>query len=374
MQKRLYEFGRLLRVCGALRWFVGFVAMQTSRSKTEGRFKGRGRITIAQCVLLLNGAFPCYLWSSTVIVGEHELLPNLPGQSLIINVVGGDPVSGIDLFVQIGDGGPDLSQFGLPSGVPGPAVTSIGLIEGTIFDGVSDVPTNIGSPLIDQASVYSLALVGARRTVEAEGILAKIVVDTTGFYGGEWDLLLSDVLPFPELNGPFVTNFAGEAIDIQNGKLKIVPSLGDFNKDEVLGAEDIDALTSAIHSGLGNLAFDVNRDGQVTADDRTYWVRTIARTYFGDSDLDGEFSSSDLVSVFQSREYEDDLLLNSTWSTGDWNGDGEFGSGDLVIAFQDRGFEQGPRRGTIAVPEPSCILIIMSAFVILVEPRKGVLA
>jgi hypothetical protein len=58
----------------------------------------------------------------------------------------------------------------------------------------------------------------------------------------------------------------------------------------------------------------------------------------GDANLDGTFDSQDLVSVFQSNHYEDEIRLNSRWADGDWNGDGEFDSSDLVRAFQIGGF------------------------------------
>ncbi|MCA9168637.1 MAG: hypothetical protein KDB23_13270, partial [Planctomycetales bacterium] len=78
-------------------------------------------------------------------------------------------------------------------------------------------------------------------------------------------------------------------------------------------------------------------------------------------DLDGEFSSSDLINVFQAGEYEDDNIGNSFWSTGDWNGDGEFTTGDLVLAFQDGGYERGPRAAVISVPEPSGMLPLLAS-------------
>ena len=64
---------------------------------------------------------------------------------------------------------------------------------------------------------------------------------------------------------------------------------------------------------------------------------------------------------FQAGEYEDDLLENSSWKTGDWNGDGDFNSGDLVTAFSDGGFERGPRTHINTVPEPSSGLLLLIA-------------
>jgi hypothetical protein len=54
----------------------------------------------------------------------------------------------------------------------------------------------------------------------------------------------------------------------------------------------------------------------------------------GDSNGQDGFSSSDLVLVFSSNEYEDNVAQNSNWQTGDWNHDGEFSSTDLILAFQ----------------------------------------
>ena len=59
----------------------------------------------------------------------------------------------------------------------------------------------------------------------------------------------------------------------------------------------------------------------------------------GDISVDGHFNSSDLVRIFQAGEYQDNIIGNSTWRTGDWNGDGDFTTQDLVIAFANRGYE-----------------------------------
>ncbi|MFC1757754.1 hypothetical protein ACFL2H_03170 [Planctomycetota bacterium] len=295
------------------------------------------------------------LWSATITVGDHELQANTSGQIVEIFVEGGEAVPGVDLFVQIGDGGPALSTFGLPSGYHAPALTNVELIDGTIFDGITDAPTNIGAPELDQVAFYTLALIGAAEAVPANGILAKLTVDTSGFYGGSWDLMLDQVLPFAEFNGPYTTNFAGVLADITNGQISIAVSIGDIDDDGQFGIDDIDALTGAIQMGISDSRFDVNEDGVVNSSDRVFWIETVARTYFGDSNLDGEFNSSDLVDVFQANEYEDGIALNSTWHTGDWNGDGDFSTADLVVAFQSRAFEQGRRRGLVLVPEPSCV-------------------
>ena len=118
-------------------------------------------------------------------------------------------------------------------------------------------------------------------------------------------------------------------------------------------SNDIDLLSQAI--GSSQSRFDMNSDGVVDDVDRDHWVTDVARTYYGDADLDGQFDSGDFVQVFQRGEYEDAVSLNSGWDDGDWNGDQEFDSGDFVLAFQSGGYESGRRTQVTTVPEPSPI-------------------
>ncbi len=131
--------------------------------------------------------------------------------------------------------------------------------------------------------------------------------------------------------------------------------IGDLNEDTEVGTADIDLLTREILDGSNLSVLDLNGDGLVDGDDRVYWIGNVVNTYIGDSNLDGEFNTSDLTTVFQAGEYFDDLPGNSTWGTGDWNGDGDFTSSDLVAALADGGFNQGPRLAIAPVPEPNTL-------------------
>lgn len=135
--------------------------------------------------------------------------------------------------------------------------------------------------------------------------------------------------------------------------------LGDFDGDLLLTAADIDALTLAVRSEEPSLSFDLDGDGKVNQADRTYWVNELRRTYFGDANLDGQFSSTDLIVVFRAGEYEDDVPLNSTWAEGDFNGDLEFTSSDMIVGMLTGAYEAGPRPTTGSVstmiPEPSSL-------------------
>jgi hypothetical protein len=136
---------------------------------------------------------------------------------------------------------------------------------------------------------------------------------------------------------------------------------------------DIEALSAAVRGNSTDLKFDVNKSGKVDGDDRRTWVQDLKKTYFGDSNLDSEFNSTDFVSVFTVGEYEDSAAGNSIWSDGDWNGDSEFTSSDFVVAFQDGGFEKGPRASVSAVPEPSgMVLMLMFSSAMLVRNPRSV--
>ena len=148
---------------------------------------------------------------------------------------------------------------------------------------------------------------------------------------------------------------------------------GDFNDDDALGVSDVDELSDRIQSGSNDGYYDLNNDNEVSAGDLHVWVKDLRNTWFGDADLDGEFNSEDLVAIFTSGEYEDDIGDNSGWAEGDWDADGDFTSGDLVVAFQDGGYEVGLRDPLVAVPEPSGILMFSMAASVLsfvTRPRR----
>ena len=78
----------------------------------------------------------------------------------------------------------------------------------------------------------------------------------------------------------------------------------DLNNDGVCDAGDIDALSALVNANENDAAFDLNEDGALTQADRDVWVVDLMNTYFGDSNLDGEFNSSDFVTVFSAGKYE----------------------------------------------------------------------
>ncbi len=136
---------------------------------------------------------------------------------------------------------------------------------------------------------------------------------------------------------------------------------GDYNRDGEVNVPDIDLQSAEMQKADPDLAtFDENGDGSVDIADRTIWVQQHANTWYGDSDFNGEFNSSDLVQIFAAGKYETGQAAD--WGQGDWNGDMEFDSSDLVTAFAAGGYENGPRQAA-AVPEPSAIGLVLSAMI-----------
>jgi hypothetical protein len=114
---------------------------------------------------------------------------------------------------------------------------------------------------------------------------------------------------------------------------------GDFDRDGVVDADDIDLLCQAILTEDQSGLFDLDENGRNSSADLDVMIEGILQSTFGDANLDGRFDSGDLVAVFQAGQYEDALTRNSTWRTGDWNCDGEFSTADLVVAFQKGRYE-----------------------------------
>jgi hypothetical protein len=131
---------------------------------------------------------------------------------------------------------------------------------------------------------------------------------------------------------------------------------GDFNRDGMLGAADINDLTQQSAAKNNPPAYDLTNDALVNEADVRTWVVDLFGSWVGDANLDGEFSSSDLVTMFVAGTYEQDVP--AVWTSGDFTGDGRFNTADLVAAFAGGGYEQGPRAAVQSVPEPSSITMM----------------
>jgi hypothetical protein len=125
-------------------------------------------------------------------------------QKVMLYVTGGDLVSGMNLYAQIGDG----------TG-PKPVVTGIDMRTGTIF-GLSGNQGGTGTWGPDFPLCFDATVTTGSGSVEANGKVATITLDTTGIPAGtSWPFYLSA--------GGVNTDFAGKPVTLVQGTIYTVP-------------------------------------------------------------------------------------------------------------------------------------------------------
>ena len=96
---------------------------------------------------------------------------------------------------------------------------------------------------------------------------------------------------------------------------------GDFNRDGVLDATDLDDLTGQSYIATNDPLYDLNDDALVDLNDITVWIKDLFNSWVGDANLDGEFNSGDLVVVLAAGDLRsrchlglDDRRFQRRWS------------------------------------------------------------
>ena len=143
-------------------------------------------------------------------IGIHSLAPNMQNQVIAIPVTGGNAVQGLNLLVQIGDGG--LALGGTYSSAP--RIQDISITAGTIFAS-NNTGRIFDEPATDQ--FWAIHTTTSSGTVSATGTLALLTVDTSGFTQGSFPLLLADIAG--DANSD--TDFAGVPATIINGSINV---------------------------------------------------------------------------------------------------------------------------------------------------------
>lgn len=117
-----------------------------------------------------------------------DLLPNTAGQDVQFfasGVPGEGNIDGLELNMQIGDGGTAIGGTDI-----GPTFEAVDMVLGTIWNGPgggANQDDPFVSPLLRQSTVFS------NSAFSADGLVATITFDTTGFSNGTFDFLLSGV-------------------------------------------------------------------------------------------------------------------------------------------------------------------------------------
>lgn len=200
----------------------------------------------------------------TVNVGQHDILPDTPHQAIPVYVRSSEAIEGVDLYVQIGDGG-----IGVGGADTGPRIEGIDLLSGTIFQdnhsGIWDLDNNAWWPGGEDGILMfeGLEMVTDQGAVPADGLLAIIYIDTTGFreVGQTWELRLAGTV-----NGD--TDFGLTAAAIINGSVRIRalptadPGAG-YTLDEggVLALDATGSTSAEAGSALVAYQWDLDGDG-----------------------------------------------------------------------------------------------------------------
>lgn len=150
----------------------------------------------------------------TITVGNYDLLPNTPGQEIPLYVTGIVPnagpnnpnfpgnVNGIVLDVAIAEGGVD---FG---GTLGPTITSIDVDSGPTIWVAPNSPAGHQPPLVfNLGQLVEIQFLTNSGWVNVPGgLIATLLIDTTGFSSGTFPLTLSGGAIAANLSG---TEFTG---------------------------------------------------------------------------------------------------------------------------------------------------------------------
>ncbi len=151
--------------------------------------------------------------------------------------------------------------------------------------------------------------------------------------------------------------------------LWVIRSLeGDFDRDSVITARDIDMLFAAIGAGANDPFYDLTGDSVVDHADLTHLVENILETSVGDANLDGKVDREDVATVVRNFGRAD----SPGWRDGNFDGDEQVDVLDLVllqasldpplasaplafIAFQSRRGSDAALRATDATAQRAAI-------------------
>lgn len=138
----------------------------------------------------------------------------------------------------------------------------------------------------------------------------------------------------------------------------------DFNRDEKLTVEDIDALSAAVAADDPSMKFDITKDKQVDVADINRWATDFAKVSLGDTNLDGVVNFVDFLRFSSNFGAEP-----AVWSQGNFDGDSKVGFGDF-LALQNNFASSS--KSINAVPEPGgrCALVMAMCYMFSKRRRR----
>lgn len=142
-----------------------------------------------------------------------ELNPNQPSQAIEFFVSGGDSVDGLELDMQILDGGTTIGGV-----ATGPRFGTIDLIAGTIFAGANPSQQNVV-----QGALAVQSTVDTTSTVLGSGRIATVNFDTTGFGPGLYSFSMTVRPPGQSFPTKFFNGVNVVPTTAPDGFIRVVP-------------------------------------------------------------------------------------------------------------------------------------------------------
>lgn len=172
---------------------------------------------------LLGVGLALLLWGSTATrgamldVGTHDLLENTIGQVIEIHLTAspGDLTAGIAFNAQIGDGH------------SGPSITAVDIVgPGTLFSASNTTQRGVGSFAANgfPGLWEAVTTTQAPTLLVPEGLLARVTVDTTGFFfgSGPFGFVLSSTLNNQTNFGVAPPSAPDTTLMVNDGQINIV--------------------------------------------------------------------------------------------------------------------------------------------------------
>ncbi|MEM8680039.1 MAG: hypothetical protein AAGF97_11855, partial [Planctomycetota bacterium] len=329
--------------------------------------------------VLLNGAGETLNLGAALTLNSDLDIRGAGGVTSVVNAQGQD-VSARDLF---------LGRFGLPGDLADSDLLTVArtmaLDSSTVqIDGGFDtvgmtLRLASGSTLsVDQAAdgVRGLSLEGSVLEILDTSVL-DLSFDNSLSAVGDWIFRWAGdrVSEINHLIGtgqivvhsphPFVVTNNGD------GYTYIANFQGDFDGDDRLDCQDIDALTAAVASASMDLAFDLTGDGVVDIADRDAWLAGAGAAFLpsgnpyllGDANLDGVVDGGDFIAWNQNK-----FTALPAWCGGDFNADGIVDGGDFILWNQHK-FQAADGRLSF-VPESGAGGMLILGLVLLAGVRR----
>ena len=138
----------------------------------------------------------------------------------------------------------------------------------------------------------------------------------------------------------------------------------DFNKDGVLGCDDVDGLVASIAAGTHVTLYDLDGDGFVTTQDLDQWLLAAGAMNApsgnpilpGDADLNGFVDAEDFIAWNANK-----FTNQTSWCAGNFDANGVVDAADFIV-WNDNKFTSSDQfdGGLPAVPEPSTLVLLLT--------------